>query len=249
MIMKNLSIVILAAGKGTRMNNPEVPKVLALVHKKPLIQYVLETAEKLSPREINLIVGYQAEKVIDFVSDLGMANINFVMQSEQLGTGHAVMQTEPLYQKKERDVLILSGDVPLLKAATLLKFREEHYSNKSDLSVLSATTENPFGYGRILRNESGDFTGIVEQKDATAQEQQINEINSGIYLVNSRVLFEALSEVKNSNSQGEYYLTDIVGIIKARGEKAHAFVAASFDEIQGINTNLQLENLEAFTGN
>lgn len=242
---KVFSVLILAAGKGTRMNNPNIPKVLAELHKKPLLSYVLDTSIELKPSSINVIVGYQKDKVIDKIAEMDYQNISFVEQVEQLGTGHAVAQAKELFEGKSEDVLILSGDVPLLTAQSLSKFIEYHIESQSYLTVLSANADDPSGYGRIIRDADGSFLKIVEHKDASEAEKEVNEINSGIYFVNSEILFDSLEKVKNNNAQAEYYLTDIVEIIKGSGKKVSAVSTATFEEIQGVNTNEQLSSIEA----
>lgn len=242
--MKNFSILILAAGKGTRMNTPDTPKVLAPLLGKPLIYYVLTTALSLNPSRILPIIGYRKELVAEYIKSLNINNIEFVEQNEQLGTGHAVDQARERYVELNEGVLILSGDVPMLSVATLQKFVNYHFDVAADLSVLSAKSDNPFGYGRIIRTTEGDFENIIEEKDANSEQKLINEINSGIYFVNSSLLFDSLSKVQNNNAQKEYYLTDIVGIIKSNGGKVIAKEFADFREIQGINTNAQLSEVE-----
>lgn len=244
--MSQFSIIILAAGKGTRMNNPETPKVLAQVNGKPLIAYVLDTALQLNPKRIYLIVGYKKELVIDYVSGEyrnQLGTIKFIHQDEQLGTGHAVKQVEP-FVEQPTDVVILAGDAPVIKPETLQKFIAEHTAASAELSVLSATAANPTGYGRIVRSPDGEFIRIREEKDASQQEKVINEINSGIYFLNTELLFAALENVKQNNAQKEYYLTDIIEIIKQQGKKVVAINCASFEEIQGVNTFEQLQEVE-----
>lgn len=231
-----LTVAILAAGKGTRMNVPDLPKVLVTMNNKPLLEYVLETIESLNSTKTIVILGHEKEKVKLFLSQNNFSNIETVIQEPQLGTGHAVDQTKTELIESNSDVMILCGDVPLLTLDTLNSFLKYHNDNESSLTVLSAIAPNPTGYGRIIRNESGDFARIVEQKDASEEEKLVNEINSGTYLVKSDLLFSALKRVNNSNSQGEYYLTDIVEIIKNDGYKVMAYPTSNIDEIQGINS-------------
>lgn len=244
--MHVFSIIILAAGKGTRMNNPETPKVLAKLNNKPLIYYVLNTSLKLEPQKIYLIVGYRKEQVIDYVKNEFSSFINkieFIHQNEQLGTGHAVKQVEPAL-KNHTNVLILAGDVPAISIETLKKFIQSHYEQKADVSVLSSSADNPTGYGRIIRNSNGDFLRICEDKDASEEEKSVNEINSGIYFLNTELLFPALEKIKQNNAQNEYYLTDIIEILRNEGKKVSAINCAYFQEIQGVNTNEQLLQIE-----
>lgn len=239
----NLAIAILAAGKGKRMGNPDIPKVMAELSGSPLIGHVLQQAEQLSPRTIVAIVGHHKEQVIEYCSEK-FPTVEFAVQAEQLGTGHAVQQTESLLGNFDGDVLILSGDVPLLQSSTLLQFVEDHTISGSALSVLSCVATNPTGYGRIIRNTSGDFVRIVEEKDASTEEKLVAEINSGIYVVRASLLFSALQQVQNTNAQCEFYLTDIVAILKTQGETISAFIAENFDELQGINKPEELATAE-----
>ncbi len=242
----NVCIVILAAGKGKRMNNPSMAKVMATLDDKPLISHVLIEAKKLSPEKIILVVGHQKESVIEYVTSIGFDNITFVEQREQLGTGHAVNQAKPELVNFGGDVLILAGDVPLLSSGTLINFIENHKKNKSDVSVLSTIAPNPYGYGRIIRDVNGYFLKIVEEKDASDEERKVDEINSGIFLLKSNLLFESLNAVSNQNSQGEYYLTDIIEILKRKNARVYAFAGAEFDELQGINSPEDLKKVEEF---
>ncbi len=237
--VNKFAITILAAGKGKRMKNPEMSKVMALLANKPLLAHVLEQARKLQPDKIVIIVGHKKEALIDFVNK-NFDDIEFAEQNEQLGTGHAVAQTEPNFSEYSGDILILSGDVPLLRSATLAKFADFHNSGRYDLSVLSTSTNEPFGYGRIIRDEDNIFLKIVEEKDANIEEKKINEINSGVYLVKSKLLFSALKQVQNNNTQNEYYLTDIIEILQKQGYKTGAFAGADINELQGINSPADL---------
>lgn len=251
-----LAVAILAAGKGKRMGNPDLAKVLTPLRGKPLLQYVLHTAAELQPARTVVIVGHQRAAVSDFVFSVA-PNAVCVVQLEQLGTGHAIQQTEAELGAHEPgtlapgtmapgisnyNVLILSGDVPLLSVNTLRAFISHHTSHNAALSVLTTIVDAPTGYGRIVRNVKGAMTRIVEEKDATDDERSIHEINSGIYLVHNDVLFDALDRVKNANAQGEFYLTDIVSILLEDGERVEAFVASDSTEVHGINTLADLEH-------
>ncbi len=244
--VEKYSIVILAAGKGKRMMNDDLPKVLVELEGKPLIGHVLGQTQKLPCDKTVIIVGHRKEKVTDYVNSLNMKNICFAEQAEQLGTGHAVRQAEPEFEGYEGNILILCGDVPLLRSATIDEFIEEHNSEKADVSVLSTLMPNPSGYGRIVRDENGAFLRIVEQKDANESEKEINEINSGIFFVKSRYLFDALKMLSNNNSQGEYYLTDIIGILSSRGLKVQAVIGPEYIELQGINSPDDLERAKQY---
>lgn len=245
-LRRPLSVVILAAGKGKRMNNPDLPKVLVELDNKPLLVHVLEQTHELHPNKVVIVVGHMKEKVKTHISSLSFDNISFVDQDDQLGTGHAVDQARPELESFEGDTLILLGDVPLLRAQTLKNFISKHVETGSDLSVLSAKTLDPTGYGRICRDADGNFTKITEHKDCSEEELLVDEINSGIFCVNNSKLFNALKSISNNNAQGEYYLTDIVEIIKNDGGKVMAEPAAGFDELQGINSMDDLARAEKY---
>jgi bifunctional UDP-N-acetylglucosamine pyrophosphorylase/glucosamine-1-phosphate N-acetyltransferase len=244
------AVVILAAGLGKRMNQPELPKVLAQLKNKPLLAYVIDQVALIKPKQVVTIVGHFKEKVIDFVEhytyDKKYSLYKFAHQAEQKGTGHAVLQSADYLKDFDGNVLILCGDVPLLKAHTLSVFINQHQVSKSDCSVLSVVTLAPTGYGRIIRDENKNFVSIVEEKDANDEQKLVQEINSGIYLVKASYLFEALDEVGNNNAQGEYYLTDIIKILKSKNKNVNAYTCGSFDELQGVNTLEDLNNLEKY---
>ncbi len=244
---KEIAVVILAAGKGKRMLNPEKSKVMFPLKGKPMLEYVIDLALKIEAVKIIPIVGHRKEDVIKFVSDKFVKNIDkleFAHQDAQLGTGHAVMQTENLLKDFKGDVLILSGDVPLLKFETITSFLNFHINGSYDASLLSAMFEDPSGYGRIIRDDSGNFTDIVEDKDTTEEQKKIREINSGIYLVDNDLLFEALKTLKTNNSQGEYYLTDIFSYYRKKDLKIGAVACKNNLEITGVNTVEQLREME-----
>lgn len=244
---KNLATVIMAAGKGKRMKNPDKSKVMFELSGKPMIEYVTNLALKINSDLIIPIVGHQKQTVIDFLSDKFSSHsekLKFAHQDQQLGTGHAVMQTEELLKNFEGDVLILSGDVPLLTYDTVNSFLDYHYSNGFKATLISAYFDNPSGYGRIIRDENGNFIDIVEDKDASPSQKDITEINSGIYIVDSALLFEALKSLSTDNAQGEYYLTDIFKFFKSKNIKIGAIPVNNNIEITGINTVEQLEELE-----
>ncbi|MGB9770534.1 MAG: sugar phosphate nucleotidyltransferase [Candidatus Kapaibacteriota bacterium] len=242
-----LGIAILAAGKGKRMNSVDKPKVLVDFLGKPLLGYVLETAFRINPFKVYVVVGFKKEAVIDFINqNYNLNNIVIVEQKEQLGTGHAILQLEPVLEKGIDNLLILSGDVPLISFETLLKFIEFHKQGNYDLSLISTKLENPTGYGRIVRDTNGELLRIVEQKDLKFGEQLIDEINSGIYIVKTKDLFDYLRKLKNENAQSEYYLTDIVEMYTADQKRVGAFFIKSSTEVLGINTYEELKNLEKF---
>ena len=237
---KQLAVAILAAGQGKRMGNPNLAKVLNPLHGRPLLGYVLEQAATLDPAQVVVIVGHQRESVRDFVAS-SMPSAICVVQDQQLGTGHAVQQASSVLSDAECNVLILSGDVPLLTRQTLASFAAHHSSVGAAASVLTAHVPDPTGYGRIIRDEAGNLQRIVEHKDASEQERSVNEINSGIYIVDCSDLFSALEGLSNNNAQGEYYLTDIISILQGRGKSVSAWLAPSWEELHGINTIADLE--------
>ncbi|MEI6089988.1 MAG: NTP transferase domain-containing protein [bacterium] len=243
--MRDITILILAAGKGTRMMHESLPKVLVQLCGKPLLEYVLETSQKINPAKIIAIVGYLKETIFDFC-ETKYPNVQFAIQEQQLGTGHAISQAEGLLKEFSGDVLILAGDVPLITVSTIEKFISAHTLDGNTLSVLSTKAVNPFGYGRIVRDEDCSFLKIVEQKDADETEKAIQEINSGVYLVKSDKLFYALRQLKNNNSQGEFYLTDIVQILRNESYKTSAYCLAEFAELQGINSKEDLLKVADF---
>lgn len=242
-----LATVILAAGKGKRMKNPEKAKVMFEINGKPMIDYVVSLALSVHSDRIVLIVGHQKQSVIDFI-DRNFTEfrnkITYAHQDEQLGTGHAVMQTGPVLTDFNGDVLILSGDVPLLSRYTIEKFITFHGSGDFDASLISAFFEDPSGYGRIIRDDIGNFIDIFEDKDSTDEQKRIKEINSGIYLIKSDYLFEALKTLKSDNSQQEYYLTDIFYYYRNKGLRIGAMPIENNIEITGVNSVEQLSQLE-----
>jgi bifunctional UDP-N-acetylglucosamine pyrophosphorylase/glucosamine-1-phosphate N-acetyltransferase len=251
--MNNTTAIILAAGLGKRMNDPETPKVLFSILDKPLLGYVVDVLQNLSSINFTInesiyVIGHHREKVKTFISDYYSSNninhkFDFAIQKEQLGTGHAVNQAKDVIKSLEDNILILCGDVPFLTSETIEKFINFHIENKSDVSVLSTIAPNPRGYGRIVRNENGEFKQITEEKDATDEIRKIDEVNSGIYYLKAELLFDLLKNVNNKNVQNEYYLTDIIQIAISNNTKVNAYPIADFDELQGINT--QEELLEA----
>lgn len=237
----SLAILIMAAGKGTRMKS-DIPKVLHPANGRPVIEHVLDTAGRLHPDKTVLIVGHQAELVVEATRNYPVTP---VVQEPQLGTGHAVMQAEAPLRSFSGEVLVLSGDAPLVRSRTLEQLLSFHRSEKASATVLTAELDDPSGYGRIIRDRlSGDVLRIVEQKDASPEEQLVHETNSGIYVFSSKTLFEALGELRTDNAQQEYYLTDVFGICFGKGEKVSAWRVENADEIRGINTPEQLLEAE-----
>jgi UDP-N-acetylglucosamine diphosphorylase/glucosamine-1-phosphate N-acetyltransferase len=211
---------------------------------QPLLGHVLTTSSLLNPTQQVIIVGHFREKVINYIESSSFKNCVFAVQENQLGTGHAVMQSKEALQHFSGNVLILCGDVPLLSKKTLDRFIASHADNKSDVSVLSTFADEPFGYGRIIRDDDYFFIGIKEEKDASDEEKEICEINSGVYLVDKEMLFDALDKINSDNAQGEYYLTDIISILKSENRNVMAFPIADFEELQGVNTLEDLQRVE-----
>lgn len=219
-------------------------KVLHELGGLPLITYVCRTAQSLNPVKTYVVVGHQADQVEAAVrAEIG-ERAEFVNQTEQRGTGDAVMAAQNQLAKIDSLVLVLSGDVPLIKATTLENFTTQHRTTGATCSILSVKLENPTGYGRIVRGENDEFLRIVEQKDASPEEQKIKEINSGIYCFDGRKLFAALQRVEPANSQGEYYLTDVPEILQDDGERVDVFLHCDAREVSGINTRAELAEFE-----
>jgi bifunctional UDP-N-acetylglucosamine pyrophosphorylase/glucosamine-1-phosphate N-acetyltransferase len=238
-----LNILILAAGLGTRMKSGRA-KVLHELGGLPLITYVSRAAQSLSPEKIYVVVGHQAADVERAVqTEVGDA-ADFATQAEQRGTGDAVMAARAQLEDSDSLVLILSGDVPLIRASTLAALTDQHRASNAVCSILSVRLENPTGYGRIVRGGNDEFLRIVEQKDATTEELKVKEINSGIYCFDAGKLFAALKRVKPSNRQGEYYLTDAPQILLSDGEKVNVYVHGDAREVSGINTRAELSEFE-----
>ncbi len=231
--------VILAAGQGTRMKS-KLYKVLHPVMGRPMVQHVMDQLQSLDLSEIITIVGHGAEKVKE---ELGEAS-QFVLQSEQLGTGHAVMQAEDLLKDEEGVTLVVCGDTPLLTKDTLEQMFHYHQEKQAKVTVLTTTIPEPTGYGRIVRNADGDVSKIVEQKDASNEELAIQEVNVGTYCFDNAFLFEALKNVSNDNAQGEYYLPDVIEIAKNQQETIAAYQTKDADETLGVNDRLALSEAE-----
>lgn len=233
--MTNLVAVILAAGKGTRMRS-KLPKVLHKVGGKAMLQHVLDAATVAGCGEKVVIVGHEAELVEQAVGD----QAKIALQAEQLGTGHAMMQTADALKDFNGTVLILCGDTPLLDGEELKKFCEAHRASGAAATVLTAIMDDPSGYGRIVRDADGNVRAIVEQKDATPEQLAIKEINTGIYCMECPLMFEMLATLTNNNAQGEYYLTDVLEKLNEAGKKVGGISTADSDMIMGINSRRQL---------
>jgi bifunctional UDP-N-acetylglucosamine pyrophosphorylase/glucosamine-1-phosphate N-acetyltransferase len=234
--VSDLHVVILAAGKGTRMKS-ERPKVLHPIAGRTLVDRVIETASALEPTTVTLVIGHAADQVRAHLAH--RPGVSFVTQEPQLGTGHALMQAEPLLRGRTGTVVLLSGDVPLLTSATLQGLVDTHAQANAAATVLTAHVERPYGYGRIIRNR-GTISRIVEERDATPAQREIHEINSGIYAFDLEPLFPALASVTSGNAQGEYYLPDLIGIYRRKKRTVMTYTIQDATEIRGINSRTEL---------
>lgn len=229
-----LKTLILAAGKGTRMKS-ELPKVIHKVNGIPMISKIIKVLNGLEPEENILILGHKKEQVLKVVGE----EADYVVQTEQLGTGHAVIQAKEKLADYDGDVMILCGDTPLLREETLRNLYNFHKESKAVTTILTSIYENPFGYGRIVK-ENGLVKAIVEEKEANEEIKKIKEVNAGVYCFNSKELFKALSKINNNNEKGEYYLTDVIGIQVGEDKKVQSFVLEDNMEILGVNSKVEL---------
>ncbi|RLB67496.1 MAG: bifunctional UDP-N-acetylglucosamine diphosphorylase/glucosamine-1-phosphate N-acetyltransferase GlmU [Deltaproteobacteria bacterium] len=232
---RKLAAVILAAGQGTRMKS-DLPKVLHPVAGKSMLSHVVETARALDAAPIVPVIGHRADLVR---TEMGNENLIFALQSEQLGTGHALQCAEASLRAFEGDLMLLCGDVPLLRDDTLQALLHHHRKNSASITILTALMADPTGYGRIIRGPNG-VERIVEEKDASSTERQVNEINTGIYLFRAPEVFDFLQKLDNQNAQGEYYLTDVVAAARKAGERVEALLVENAEEAMGINDRVQL---------
>ncbi|WP_124726310.1 bifunctional UDP-N-acetylglucosamine diphosphorylase/glucosamine-1-phosphate N-acetyltransferase GlmU [Staphylospora marina] len=238
--MQRLYAIVLAAGKGTRMKSRKKHKVLHPVCGKPMIEYILDAISHLQAEKTVLVVGHLGDSLKEALGD----RVLFAEQTEQLGTGHAVMQAAGILEKEDGITLVLNGDHPLFTAETLQKLVRRHKEEGAAATVLTAVFEDPTGYGRIKRNSGGGVDGIVEHKDATEEERAIREVSLGTFCFDNRKLFAALAHVKNDNAQGEYYLPDVIGILRDQGEHVSAHILEETDEAMGVNDRVQLAEAE-----
>ncbi|MDE3986512.1 bifunctional UDP-N-acetylglucosamine diphosphorylase/glucosamine-1-phosphate N-acetyltransferase GlmU [Glaesserella parasuis] len=236
--MTQLSVVILAAGKGTRMYS-DLPKVLHPIAGKPMVKHVIDTAKQLSAKQIHLIYGHGGDLL---QQRLSVEPVNWVLQAEQLGTGHAMQQAAPFFADDE-NILMLYGDAPLITATTLEKLIAAKPEN--GIALLTVVLDNPTGYGRIIR-ENGSVVAIVEQKDANPEQLKIQEINTGVMVASGASFKKWLSQLDNNNAQGEYYITDVIAMANRDGYKVEAVQATNLMEVEGANNRLQLAALERY---
>lgn len=235
---ENIMAIVMAAGKGTRMKSKK-SKLVQKIYGKEIVKRAVENAENAGVSDIVAVVGYQKEEVMAVLGD----TVKYAYQDDMLGTGHAVLQAKEYLQGKKGRVLVLNGDVPLLRPETLNKLLEKSIENKEYATLLTAIYDNPYGYGRIIRDEGGNVSAIVEEKDTTDDQKEIKEINAGIYCFDIEELLAALEEIKPNNAQGEYYITDVIGIMNKKGLKTGAVVVEDNTEILGVNDRIQLEML------
>ena len=235
---RKTAVIILAAGLGTRMKSQKA-KVLHEILGRPMILYVVETADKISRGHVTVVVGYQAEKVQQVVSE--QVEVSYALQERQLGTGHAVSCALPLLPDDVQDVIILCGDVPLLGFETVQGLLDDHMASSRDLTVLAVAVPDPTGYGRILVDADGRVKGIVEEADASEQQKRITTVNTGIYCVKKQFLKESLSQIKPDNTQKEFYLTDIIEIGYKTGKRVGVTTSGDHEEVIGVNSRRDLE--------
>ncbi len=240
--MRSTLAVVLAAGKGTRMKS-DLPKVLIPVRQRPMIEYVLESLRAGGVEHTIVVVGYRADLVRQTLA--GWPSVTFVEQTEQLGTGHAVMVCRGELEKHDGPVLIVAGDSPMMQSDTVAKLLAEFDRCRPACLLGTAHKADPAGLGRIVRNEQGEFLGIVEQKDATESQRRITEVNMSCYIFECRDLLHALGQIRANNAQKEYYLTDAPGILKSEGKDVRALAALKPCETLSINTFEELATVEA----
>jgi bifunctional UDP-N-acetylglucosamine pyrophosphorylase/glucosamine-1-phosphate N-acetyltransferase len=236
-LSENLDVIILAAGQGTRMKSATI-KILHRAAGRPIIDYVLDLAAEIGARSPIMVIGHQRDAVRAAVGE----RARYATQEEQKGTGHAVLQAAPLVDSER--VLILSGDVPLTRPETLRRLLDEHHRSQNALTLLTMKLDDPAMYGRIVRDAAGDVTHIVEAKDASDDEKRINEVNAGIYVFEAEYLFDNLRNLSTNNSQGEYYLTDLLGVLRNSGKRVGAVVVDDLIEALGVNSRADLASVE-----
>ena len=242
---QDLAVIILAAGKGTRMQN-SLAKVLIPVAGKPSLEFVLDTAATLNPSRTLVVVGYQADRVQEIFSN---RDLEFVLQKKQLGTGHAARQTEQKLTSFEGCILVLCGDMPLIKTETLQQLLREYKKKKAKCAVLTLKSNAKNDFGRIIRDEGGSFLKIVEHREGTEKEKEVDEFNSGVYCFDKNLFFKALTSIDDNNIQQEYYLTDTLQYSVKVGCPVESVQTEDADEIIGINTPYDLQRAEQLLKN
>lgn len=238
---ENRTALILAGGEGKRMKSDK-PKTLSLVCGKPMLQWVIDSVIKSGINNICVVTGYKREMVESYLSELPYT-VNTVFQPVRLGTGHAVMMSEDYLKRQSGDVIILSGDAPFMDSETISMSYIAHKNTDSSATIITANVDEPTGYGRIVRNESGNVLKIVEQKEASEEEKKINEVNSGAYWFKTEKLLSVLHDIQSNNTASEYYLTDAIELLLRKNEKVQAFTASSSDTVLGANNPQQLMEL------
>ncbi len=236
--MENVSAVVMAAGKGTRMKTKK-SKVVHKIYGKELITRVIETARKAGIDDIITVVGHKRDQVKSVLGD----SVKYAYQEELLGTGHTAMQAIPFLKGRKGKVIILYGDVPIIRPETIKKLITKSVVDREYATILTAIYDNPTGYGRVIRDIGGNVKAIVEEKDATEEQKAINEINAGVYCFDIEELILALEKLTPNNAQGEYYLTDVIKIMNDKGLKTGAIIVEDNTEILGVNDRAQLEML------
>lgn len=233
--MNNFSAIILAAGQGKRMNS-DISKVMHKISGKPLIDWVYTKLKEAGCENHVVVIGHKKEQIEEYFKD----SVNYAIQDKMLGTGHAVMMCEDYFKGENKTVMVLCGDAPLISKELIEKTIKSHKESNASATVVSAIVNDATGYGRIIKDENENLLKIVEHKDATDEEKKVNEINSGMYCFESKDLFNALSKIKNDNAQGEYYLTDTIGILKSEGKVVKAYVCDDFEKTLGVNDRIDL---------
>lgn len=233
----NINAIILAAGKGTRMKS-ELPKCAYPLCGKPMIEYIVDSCKKANVNDICVVVGHKKEIIKEILKN----KVIYAYQEQQLGTGHAIKCAKEFYQNKDGITLIFPGDMPLITSDIIEDLINTHLTNKNDLTVVTTIVDNPYSYGRIYK-KNNQIVKIIEEKEATDEEKKINEINTGLYCINTQLLNNTLDEIKNKNTKGEYYLTDIIEILSSTN-KVSSYIVESTFKIVGINDLGTLKDVE-----
>lgn len=236
-----MKAIVLAAGKGKRLLCGDIPKVLKQANGKALIDYALAAIGFIQPCDTVVVAGYQKEKVMEHLG----SKFQYAIQTEQKGTGHAVQMAAPYFENYVGDVIIIYGDMPLFQRNTFEQLIEKHQKSGADCTILTAVTNEPMAYGRIIRGTDERLCDIVEEKDCTDVQKRINELNVGVYVFRAKVLFEYISTLDNNNAQGEFYLTDVPKILINNQKAVESYTIYDSDEIFGVNTPEDLQRCEA----